>query len=200
MLVSHQSSESRNRSGGSWFAGDLALDLLAEFQGPGNLRKNFRRSAGASYDDGSVAQDSSQRRLFDGDAFDSLQKKLDGAAIGQPRLYNDSFVGNGHFGGITTHQADSKEDRRCGQTSSACPSQWTGNRCVAAFYGTPRRNEQAPANEREDRGDQRMAQHHDPMQPGFILHGLAGDEMLFGVAQNGSLKRVSVGFLPGNRY
>jgi hypothetical protein len=65
--------ERGNPSGRFWFAGNLALDLLSEFQGPGNLRKNFGRPAGPSHDDGSVAQDSSHARLFDGDAFDSLQ-------------------------------------------------------------------------------------------------------------------------------
>jgi hypothetical protein len=181
-------SKRRNRSGRFWFAGDLALDLLAEFQGPGNLRKNFRRSAGASYDDGSVAQDSSQRRLFDGDAFNSLEKKLDGAAIRKARLHDDSFVGDGHLRGVATDEANSKKDRRCDQTCNACPSQWTDSRRFASFYGTPWRNEQAYANECKDRCDQRMPDHHNPMQAGFILHGLAGDEMLFRVAQRGSSK------------
>jgi len=74
-------SKRRIRSGRLWFASDLALDLLAELQGPGNLLKYFRRPPRASYDDSAVTQDSSKRRLLDGDAFDSLQKKLDGAAI-----------------------------------------------------------------------------------------------------------------------
>jgi hypothetical protein len=32
--------------------------------------------------------------------------------------------------------------------------------------------------------------HDDPVQPGFILHGFARDEMLFRVAQEGSLKKA----------
>src|SRR6267378_8372928 len=61
----------RNRSGGFWLPGDLALDLLSEFQGPGNLRKNFWRPTRTPHDHCSVAQEPSQRGLLDGDAFDS---------------------------------------------------------------------------------------------------------------------------------
>jgi hypothetical protein len=32
--------------------------------------------------------------------------------------------------------------------------------------------------------------HHDPVQPGFVLHGFARDEMFFRVAQEGSLKKA----------
>ena len=79
-----RNSQRHNRSGRFWFAGDLALDLFSEFQRPGNLRKNFGRPARASHNDGSVAQDPSERRFFDRDAFDSWQKYLDGAAIHDP--------------------------------------------------------------------------------------------------------------------
>ena len=71
-------------SGGFWFAGDLALDLLAEFEGAGNLGENFGRSAGAPDDNGSVAQEPPESGLFHGDAFDSWQEKFDGATISDP--------------------------------------------------------------------------------------------------------------------
>src|SRR6266513_4157376 len=70
-----------NRSGEFWFPGDLALDLLSEFHGPGNLRKNLGRPTSASHDDRSVTQEPSQRRLLDGDTFDSWQEKFDGPPI-----------------------------------------------------------------------------------------------------------------------
>ena len=44
------------------------------------------------------------------------------------------------------------------------------------------------ANKHEDGGNQRMAHHHDPVQPGFVLHGFARDEMLFRVTQRYSLE------------
>src|SRR5713101_6218431 len=70
-VISIALSARRNRSGRFWFPGDLALDLLSEFQGPGNLRKNFWRPTRAPHDHGSVAQQPPQGRLLDGDAFDS---------------------------------------------------------------------------------------------------------------------------------
>src|SRR5580693_6483512 len=102
----------RNGSRGFWFAGNLALDLLPEFQGPCNLRKNFGRAARAPDDDGAVAQEPAKSRLLNRDAFDSLQEKLDGAAISEPRLHDDSFIGDGHLRGIAPHETDSEKDRR----------------------------------------------------------------------------------------
>src|SRR5229473_5836217 len=122
-VISIVGSARRNCSGGFWFAGDLALDLLSEFQGLGNLRKNFGRPACAPHDDGSVAQDPSERRFFDRDAFDSWQKKLDGAAIDDPRLYDDSFIGDSHLRGAAPHETNSEKNRRHQQTGDAHPSQ-----------------------------------------------------------------------------
>src|SRR5258708_27559224 len=82
-VISIVRSARRNRSGGFWFAGDLALDLFSEFQGPGNLRKNFGRPPGAPHDHCSVTQEPSERGFLDRDAFDSWQEQLDGAAIGE---------------------------------------------------------------------------------------------------------------------
>src|SRR5882724_5121078 len=144
------SSRRRNRSRRFWFAGDLALDLLSEFQGPGNLRKNFGRPAGAPHNNGSVAQDPSQRRFFDCDAFDSWQKKLDGAAIDDPRLYDDSFIGDGHLRGAAPHETNSEKNRRYQQTGGTSPSQRTRERSLATLYGAPRSEQQAQANEHED--------------------------------------------------
>src|SRR6267143_7028016 len=133
-----RSGQRGNRSGRFWFAGDLALDLLSEFQGPGNLRKNFGRPARASHDDGSVAQDPSQRRLLDRDAFDSLQKKLDGAAIHDPRLYDDSFIGDGHLRSVAPHKTNPEKDGCYQQTAGTSPSQRTRERSFATLYGAPR--------------------------------------------------------------
>jgi hypothetical protein len=42
-----------------------------------------------------------------------------------------------------------------------------------------------------------MSQHHNPVEPGFVLDGFAGDEVLFGVAQkvslNGVMKKLASG-------
>jgi hypothetical protein len=113
----------RNRSGGFWFPGDLALDLLSEFQRSGNLRKNFGRPACAPDDDCSVAQEPPQCRFLDRDALDPWQKKLDGAAIGEARLYDDSFIGDSHLRGVAPHKTNSEKDRRYQQTASAGPPQ-----------------------------------------------------------------------------
>jgi hypothetical protein len=102
----------RNCSGGFGLAGNLTLDLLPEFQGPGNLGKNFRGPAGTSYDYGPVAQDSSKSGFLDGDALDSRQKKFDGPAISQPGFHNDSFVGDGHLRGIALEEANENKYRR----------------------------------------------------------------------------------------
>jgi hypothetical protein len=181
--------ESGNHSGGFWFARDLALDLFSEFQRPCNLPKNFGCPARASHNDSSVAQDPSHARLFHRDAFDPLQKKLDGAAIDDPRLYDDSLVGDGHLRGAALHETNSEKNCRYQQTGDTSPSQRTRERNFATLYGTPRSEQQAQANEREDCGDQSMSQHYNPVQPGFILHRFARNEMLFGVAQEGSLKK-----------
>jgi hypothetical protein len=181
----------RNCSGGLWLPGNLTLDLFAEFQGPGNLLKNFGSSAGAPHDDGSVAQQSSKRGFLDGDAFDSGQEQLDGAAIREAGLYDNSLIGDGHLRGIAPNKTDS--EKGCGdyQTGCAHPSQHASERSLSAAYGTPWREEQAKANQREDCGDESMSQHHNPVEPGLILDGFAGDEVLFGVAQRNSLKEAS---------
>jgi hypothetical protein len=180
--------ERGNHSGGFWFAGDLALDLLSEFQGPGNLRKNFGRPAGAPHDDSSVAQDPSERRFFDRDAFDSWQKKLDGSAIDDPRLYDDSFVGDGHLRGAAPHETNSEKNRGYQQTGNAHPSQRAGKGSSSGVYGACRDKERGRTHQCEDGGDQSMAHHDDPMQSGFILHGFARNEMFFRVAQRSPLK------------
>src|SRR5260370_28253747 len=105
-VISSVRSARRNRSGGFWLASDLALDLFSEFQGPGNLRKNFGRPPGAPHDHCSVTQEPSERGFLDRDAFDPCQEQLDGAATGYPRFYDDSFVGNGHLPGAEPHTAD----------------------------------------------------------------------------------------------
>jgi hypothetical protein len=170
------------------FAGDLALDLFPELQGAGNLRKNFGRPACASHNDGSIAQDPSERRFFDRDAFDSWQKKLDSSAIDDPRLYDDSFIGDGHLCGASPHETNSEKDRGCQQTGNAHPSQRAGKRSRSGVYGACRDKEGGRTYQREDGGDQSVPHHDDPVQPGFILHGFARNEMFFGVAQWGSLK------------
>jgi hypothetical protein len=81
-VISIAAGRKKNRLGRFWLAGDLALDLFPEFQGTGNLRKNFWCPSCASDDDGSVAQEPSNDGLLDGNTFDSWQEKLDGAAIG----------------------------------------------------------------------------------------------------------------------
>jgi hypothetical protein len=172
--------------------------LFPEFQGPGDLRKNFGRPARASHDDGSVAQDSSHTRLFDGDAFDSLKKKLNGTAIHDSRLYDDSLIGDGHFRGVAAHEANTKKHRSESETYEGNPIHdvaWGRN-----FDSLPTRtrtNQRYYCNEHEDCSDQRMAHHYDPVQPRFILHGFAGDEVLFGVAQevswNGVMKKLARG-------
>jgi len=181
--------ESGNHSGGFWFARDLALDLFSEFQRPCNLPKNFGCPARASHNDSSVAQDPSHARLFHRDAFDPLQKKLDGAAIDDPRLYDDSFVGDGHLRGAAPHETNSERNRGYQQTGNAHPSQRAGKRSSPVVYGACRGKERGRTQQREDGSDQSVPRHHDPVQPGFILYGFAGDEMFFGVAQEGSLKK-----------
>src|SRR5712664_4224056 len=134
-------SQRRSRSGGFWFAGDLALDLFSEFQGASNLRKNFGRPARAPHNDGSVAQDSSERRLLDRDAFDSWQKKLDSAAIDDPRLYDDSLIGDGHLRGAAPHETNSEKDRGYQQAGNAHPSQRARKRSSSRVYGACRGKE-----------------------------------------------------------
>ena len=50
-------------------AGDLALDLLTEFEGVRDFLEHFGSSAGTSNDDRSVAEQPAHGRLFYGDAF-----------------------------------------------------------------------------------------------------------------------------------
>ena len=98
---------------GFWFSSDLTLDVFPEYQWAGNLGKDFRCSASTAYDDRSIAQDPTHRWFFDDDAFDSLEKEFDGTAIGEAGLYDDSFVGNGHLGGVSAHHTDGKKNNRC---------------------------------------------------------------------------------------
>ena len=97
---------------GDRFPGNLTLDLLSEFQGAGDLRKNFGCPTRTPNDHRSIAQESSQGRLLDRDALDSRQEKFDGAAIGEPGLDDDSLIGDGHFRGIAPHETNSKKDCR----------------------------------------------------------------------------------------
>jgi hypothetical protein len=196
-VISITLSARRNRSGGFWFASDLALDLLSEFQGTGNLRKNLWRPTRSPDDYRSVAKEPSQRGLLDGDAFDSRQKKFDSAAICEPRLYDDSFIGNGHLRRAAAHKTNSEKDRCYHHTTDARPSQ-RARSGLAPGYNPPRSNEQAHSNHYEDCGDQRMPQHHDPVEPRLILDDFARDEMFFGVAQWGSLKKGVMKYATGD--
>src|ERR1700687_2661722 len=115
----------------------------------------------------------------------------------ESRLYDDSFIGDGHLCGAAAHNTTPEEDRCYQHTGGTRPSQRARSR-FAALYGIQRGEEQAQTNEREDCGDQRMPPHHDPVQPGLVLYGFARDEMLLGVAQRGSLKKASKNLLLGN--
>src|SRR5260370_700554 len=49
--------------------------------------------------------------------------QVDGAAIGEPGLYDDSFIGDGHLRSVAPHKTNSEKDRRYQQTGGARPSQ-----------------------------------------------------------------------------
>ncbi len=100
------------------------------------------------------------------------------------------FIGDGHLRGAAPYETNSEKDCGCQQAADAHPSQRAGNRSSSGVYGACRHQERGRTHQHEDGGDQRMAHHHDPVQPGFILHGFARDEMLFRVAQEGSLKKA----------
>lgn len=186
-------SDWRSRSRGFWLSSNLALDLLAEFEGPRDLRKDLGRPSGAPDDYGSVAKDPSQSRLLDRDAFDSLQEQLDGAAIGEARLHDDSFIGDGHLRGIALDETNEDKYGPKRETEECGPKHDAARGCnFHSLWAGPRSNEKDYANEREDRGDQRMTQHDNPVQPRFILNGFTRDEMLVGVAQKGSLKEAQI--------
>lgn len=181
----------RNPSGGFWLAGDLTLDLFTEFQGPGNLRKNLRRAASASHDDGTVAQEPTQSRLLDGDAFDPWQEQFDGAAIHDAGLYDDPLVGDGHLGGIALEQTHENKDGSEREAEESCPNHDAARgRNTGGFSTRTRSYEKSDGDDEEDCRDQGVPQQHDPVQAGFVLDGLARDEMLFGVAQKCSLRRI----------
>src|SRR6267143_740482 len=136
-----------------------------------------------------VATTQSRSRPLDGDAFDSWQKKLDRAAIDDPRLYDDSFIGDGHFRGAAPHETNAEKNRGYKPKGNAHPSQRAGKRSSSGVYSACRGKERGRTHQREDGGDQSMPHHDDPVQPGLVLYGFARDEMLFGVAQMGSLKK-----------
>ena len=54
-----------------------------------------------------------------------------------------------------------------------------------------RRNEKYDCQKLENRGGGHVPQHHNPVKLGLVLDGLARNEMLFDVAQDGSLNTVS---------
>jgi hypothetical protein len=181
--------DGRNCSGGFWLAGDLTLDLFAKFQGPGNLAKDFWRPTGTPHDDGSVAEQSSQRRLLDGDAFDSRQEEFDRAAIGKPGLYDNSFISDGHFRRVALQETKVKKYRSKDEAQESSPIHDAARR--RNFSSVPnqtRSNRKRDGYKGQHRGNQRGSQHDDPVKLRLILHGFASDEMLLGVTQKNSLK------------
>jgi hypothetical protein len=152
--------------------------------------EDFGRAAGAAHDDRSVAQDSSYGGLIDDDAFDSGEKDFGGAAFREARFHNDSLVGDGHLRNTTLQQADAKEgcpDEEANESRNI-NSTVRGHRFgFGSGWPGKRRDEQCYGEQLENRRDSNVPQHHNPMQLGLIPDGFTWNEMLFDVAQSGSL-------------
>jgi hypothetical protein len=166
------------------------LDLFPEFEGMLDFFEYFGRAAGAAYDDRSIAQDSSDGGLIDDDAFDSGEEDFGSAAFREARFHNDSLVGDGHLRNTALQQTDAKERRSDEEANESRNVNSTVRRHSFGFgSGWPgkRRDEQCYGKQLKNRGDGHMPQHHDPMQLGLIPDGFTRDEVLFDVAQGGSL-------------
>src|SRR5207245_2367429 len=162
--------------------------LFSELQGILDFLEHFGRAAGAAHNYCSVAQDSSHGRLIDRDALDSGEEDFRGAAFREAGLYDDSLVGDGHLRDTALQQTDAKE--RCSDEEANESPDIHGvarGRGFGSCRPGKRDDEECYCEQLENHGDSNMPQHHNPMQLGLVLDGFTRNEMLFDVAQGGSL-------------
>jgi hypothetical protein len=170
------------------FSRYLALDLLSEFQGMLDFFEYFGGATGASHDHGSIAEDSSDGGLVNHDAFDSAEKDFDAAPIRDASFCDDPLIGDGHLGGITLQQTDAKEGSSDEEPNESPQIHNAARGHAFCSCGAGKgSNEKRYCQQFEDGGNNDVPQHHNPMQLGLVPDSLAGDEMLFDVAQGSSL-------------
>src|SRR5216684_477996 len=150
--------------------------------------KYFGGTTSAAHNHGSVAQDSSHCGLIDHDALDSGEEDFGGPAIREAGLYNDSLVGDGHLRDIALQQTNAKEGRSDEEANKNDPIHRAARgHSFGSCRPGKRGDEKCYREQLEHRSDGKMPQHHNPMELGLILNGLTRNEMLFDVAQGGSL-------------
>src|SRR6266851_4573634 len=166
----------------------LALDLLPEFQRMLDFFEHFGCASCASHGHRSVAQNSSHGRFIDHDALDSGEEDFRGPAIREAGLYNDPLVGDGHLRDVALQQTNAKEGRSDEEANKNDPIHRTARgHSFGSCRPGKRGDEKCYREQLEHRSDGKMPQHHNPMELGLILNGLTRNEMLFDVAQGGSL-------------
>jgi len=185
--------QSHKRVRSAWFAvaGDLALDLFAKFQRMMDFLEDFRSAPGAADDHRAIAEDSAQSGLVNDDALDAREDDFEGAALGKARFYDDALVGDGHLGGVALEQANAKNSSADQEAEERAEIDRGARRQIfGGCAGRKQSDEKREGEQLQNRRSYDMPEHHDPVQFGLILDGLAGDEMLFDVAQGGSLKEL----------
>jgi hypothetical protein len=172
-------------------AGDLALHLFPEFQRMLDFFEYFGSAAGAAHDYRSVAQDSSYGGLIDYDALNPREEDFGGSPLSQAGLDDDSLVGDGHLRDIALEQTKTKESCSDEEADESRNVNNTVRRHRFGFGSDrpgERCDEQYNGEQLENCGDSNVPQHHNPMQLGLIPDGFTWNEMLFDVAQGGSLE------------
>lgn len=170
----------------------MALDLLPEIQRVIDFFEYFGGTASASHDDRSVTQNPSHGGLIDHDALDSGEKDFDASPIRDASFCDDPLVGDGHLRGVAFQQTDTKEDGSDEEAKEGPKIHGSTRGHTLGSHGTGKGSDQKRYSEQlEDSGDRDVPEHHNPMQLGLELDGLAWNQMLFDVTQNNSSNTVT---------
>ena len=168
----------------------MLLDLAAEFQGVGDFVEWLGRAAGSDDDDGAVAEHSAEEGLSDFDGFHFVQQHFDGLAAGESRLDNDAVIGDGHFRCVAADHADENCHDAADEQHGAADLRKTEG-CGLKFLVGKGVVQQKRSDSEQQRAEDYVAEHNDPVEPCFVDHCFAGNEVFFDVAHRDILAKAT---------
>src|SRR5439155_5421272 len=161
----------------------LAVHLPSELQRMGNPVERLRGSTRTAHDHRSEAEDSSEGRLVDADAFNLRDKQFDGAPAEKPRLDENSLVRHRNL-----RRVSSKNPKPCDRGGNQEEEQSSARRdgmgLMVAGAGPDRAENQDQGCQTEERAHQQGPEEHHPVKLGPVKDCFSWNEILINVAQD----------------
>lgn len=167
----------------------MLLDLAAKFQGVRDFVEWFRCTAGPYDDDSAVAEHSAEESLAHFDGFHFVQQHFNRFAAGQSGFDHDAVIGDAHFGGVAAHHADENCHDAADEQRGAADLRQTES-CGLNFLVGKGVIQQKGSEREKQTADNGVAEHDNPMEPGFVDYRFAWNEVFFDVAHRDILSKT----------